>query len=44
MTRSAWFSKNCVVTLERLGAATTTVLTGKTTSFDEGVEKNLLIT
>lgn len=36
MTRSAWFSKNCVVTLERDGASSTTVLTGKTTSFDEG--------
>ena len=36
MTRQAWFSKNAVITLERDGAAETSSITAKITSFSEG--------
>ena len=36
MTRTAWFSKNAVITLERDGATSTSSVTGTITSFDEG--------
>lgn len=36
MVRQAWFSKNAVITMERDGAGTTSVITGKVTSFSEG--------
>jgi hypothetical protein len=36
MVRQAWFSKNAVISLEKLGAGITSSITGKVTSFGEG--------